>query len=135
MIESCWNADFSQRPVIADVVTALELCWEGSLHRYIFSTNCFVDLEVIKSAYDLECERLEYVQSMAVSFGRASSSAGSAPSLYSSNTPRSSFQTPVRKRPSFQHRPSMSGNVWGNRYFLVRFLYFSCLFLLFLLYL
>lgn len=70
-------------------------------------------MDVIKSAYDAECERLEYVQSMAVSFGRVSSSAGS---LYSSNTPRSSLHTPSRRKSSFQHRPSMSGSVWGNRY-------------------
>lgn len=95
------------------------MCWEGSLHRYIFSTNCLVDLEVIKSAYDIECERLEYVQSMAASFGRISSSAGSTPSsLHNSNTPRPSIHNSARRRPSFQHRPSMTGNTWGNRYFI-----------------
>lgn len=112
-IEKCWHSDFTQRPVIAEVVTALELCWEGSLHRHIFSTSCSVNLEVIHSNYESECERIDYVQSMAVSFGRVSSSA-SIPSLYGSNGgPRHSGVAPRRKQ-SMQSRVSLSSSN-GNR--------------------
>jgi hypothetical protein len=113
-IEKCWHADFTQRPVISEVVTALELCWEGSLHRHIFSTSCAVDLEVIHANYESECERIDYMQSMAVSFGRASSIT-SIPSLYGSNGGGRPSGIAPRRKQSIQPRTSISSGGPGNR--------------------
>ena len=81
IIEKCWQPDFGQRPSIGEVVVALRICWEGSLHRYLFSTEHIVDMAVIKEAYEIETERIEYVASMNSSFSyyRDSSSTATTP--------------------------------------------------------
>jgi len=82
LITRCWDADPSARPAMSEVVIALRICWEGSLHRHLFSTPHLVDLPVIQEAYDMECERQDYVTSMNQSFsyyrGSASSVSGIA---------------------------------------------------------
>ena len=50
------------------------------MHRHLFSTEHLVDLPVIKEAYDMETERVEYVMSMNSSFSYYRDSAsGSVP--------------------------------------------------------
>jgi hypothetical protein len=80
IIERCWCADYSKRPNIAEVVIALRICWEGSLHRHLFSTEHLVDMTVIKESYEQEIERLDYVMAMNSTFTHYRDSASSVAS-------------------------------------------------------
>jgi hypothetical protein len=60
LLVQCWSDDPDQRPSISTVVNALQEYWEGSIHRYIFSTQFIVDSQQIMDFYNSENKRLEY---------------------------------------------------------------------------
>lgn len=57
LIKNCWKADWSGRPDIKTVVSTLVLCWEASVHRYLFATSYVCNLQDVRKHYDSEQER------------------------------------------------------------------------------
>lgn len=57
LIKSCWKADWSGRPDIKSVVNTLTLCWEASVHRYLFATKYVCNLQEFRRHYESELER------------------------------------------------------------------------------
>jgi len=68
LIKNCWKADWSARPDIKSIVSTLTLCWEASVHRYLFATTYVCNLQEFRRHYDNEVDR------SSMSTGRFSSS-------------------------------------------------------------
>lgn len=104
VIKNCWKADWSGRPDIKSVVSTLTLCWEASMHRYLFATSYVCNLQDIRRHYENQLERSsmattrfsmsgshtdDYQSRRSTSFGKQPLSAAAAKAAaYLQNEPR-----------------------------------------------
>ena len=63
LIKNCWKADYSGRPSIKSIVSILTMCWESSVHRYLFATSYVCNVKEVRKQYESELDRLSFTNS------------------------------------------------------------------------